>query len=410
MGLPTGTTLSRTELPFGVQELGRPQATTPTVQSGLFGEYNAELSPFGDRPQINAQFASAGSPYSIAPEAPSTMVAGGLGGFTQPAFPHTPTPQATQQQVAQVTSAPDVRASFIQPNRPITLTPQPTVEQLTQTVPQQITQNVPLPPTVARDPIAAAVAAASAPTFKATSAPVEVAEVTDPLLQNPDALVLPGRKAAQTVPMPLARPTDLPRPGLFDKIRSDLDLATGQRINELEAAGKTATFPTYSSAKDPLGAQREYVRAIGLDPDNPADMAKVQARIINQDGQQAVDYYTKDLSQALFGDPLKALGAGIGSLFGAKTGDQQVAEAVAAAREGGGGGDRTTQQAVTPPVAEAAKPPFMTELSEGNLALPHVDGLTAQQWANANTGGDLSKVHARIVYRNGAPRLEYYTV
>ena len=371
MGLPAGTTLSRTELPTQAEYYGAPQESY---------EQAFARSNFSS-PQINAQFASAGSPYAVTPSAPQTMFAG-----TQPAFPHTPTPQ----QVAQVASAPDVRASIAQPSRPVTPMPQ--------NVPQQVAQNVPFPPTVVRDPIAAAVAAASAPAFTATSAPVEVAQATDPLLQNPDALVLSGRKAAQTVPMPLARPSDLTQPNpiaaIIDSIKSDMALKEGERINALEAAGKTATFPTYSSAQDPLGAQREYMRAINLDPDNPADVAKVKARIIQQDGKDVVDYYTKTLGEALFGTPSE---------------EQKIAAAVGAAREGGGG-DRATQQAVTPPVAEAAKPPFMTELSEGNLALPHVDGLTAQQWANANTGGDLSKVHARIVYRNGAPRLEYYTV
>jgi hypothetical protein len=349
MGLPAGTALARTEMPVQAEYYGAPQETPEQMFArGDFG------------PQINAQFASAGSPYAVTPSAPQTMFAG-----TQPAFPHTPTPQ----QVSQVASAPDVRASFVQPNRPITLTPQPTIEQLTQAAPQQVAQNVPLPPTVARDPIAAAVAAASAP--------VEVAEATDPLAQTPDALVLPGRKAAQTVPMPMARPTDLPQAGLFDKIRSDLNLATGQRINELEAANQYAG-----------GSPEQVAAALGVSPD------ALKARIINQDGKQVVDYYTKDLMDALFGP---------------KTQNQQVVDAVAAAREGVGGRDQQ-QATVAPATVEAAKPPFMTELSAGNLALPHVDGLTAQQWANANTGGDLSKVHARIVYRNGAPRLEYYAM
>jgi len=350
MGLPAGTALARTEMPVQAEYYGAPQETPEQMFArGDFG------------PQINAQFASAGSPYAVTPSAPQTMFAG-----TQPAFPHTPTPRPEPVALAQAAGTPT--SSF------------------------NTASNVPLPPTVVRDPIAEAVAVASAPTFTMTAAPVEVAEVTDPLAQTPDALVLPGRKAAQTVPMPLARPTDLQSAGLFDKIRSDLDLATGQRINELEAAKQYAG-----------GSPEQVAAALGVSPD------ALKARIINQDGKQVVDYYTKDLSEALFGDPLKALGAGIGSLFGAKTGDQQVADAVAAAREGGG--DRNQRQTATAPVAaEAPKPPFMTELSEGNLALPHVDGLTAQQWANANTGGDLSKVHARIVYRDGAPRLEYYTV
>lgn len=339
MGLPAGTTLGRTEMPLQAEMAGAPQET---IQQSFARD------PFS--PQINAQFAMAGSPYAVTPSAPTTM------------FASAPMPVARPSDLDAA-----VQASI---------------------APAQV-PNIPLPPTVVRDPVAQAVAAATSPAIKPASAASPAADL--PGVKT--AEVMRG-VAAPNAPMPMARPSDLPMTGLFDQTRANLDFATGQRINELEAAGQYAG-----------GSPEQVAAALGV---NPSDL---RARIVNYDGQPKVDYYTKDLSQALFGDPLKALGQGVGSLFGAKTGDQQVAEAVDIARGGGGGGaDRAIQQASAPVTPEAPKPPYMTELSEGNLALPSVTGQTAQEWAAANTGGDLSRVHARIKFVNGAPMLEYYTV
>jgi len=72
------------------------------------------------------------------------------------------------------------------------------------------------------------------------------------------------------------------------------------------------------------------------------------------------------------------------------------------------------QQAINQAMALAASQkvaaPYTTELGTYNQQLPTVDGMTAEQWAAAHTGGDMSKVHGRIKYVNGAPRLEYYTI
>jgi hypothetical protein len=72
------------------------------------------------------------------------------------------------------------------------------------------------------------------------------------------------------------------------------------------------------------------------------------------------------------------------------------------------------QQAINQAMALAAPQkvaaPYTTELGTYNQQLPTVDGMTAEQWAAAHTGGDMSKVHGRIKYVNGAPRLEYYTI
>jgi hypothetical protein len=69
--------------------------------------------------------------------------------------------------------------------------------------------------------------------------------------------------------------------------------------------------------------------------------------------------------------------------------------------------------AISQAVAAAQAPttpssPYLTELGTYNQQLPSVTGQTAQQWALANTGGDMSRVHGRIKYVNGAPMLEYY--
>ena len=89
----------------------------------------------------------------------------------------------------------------------------------------------------------------------------------------------------------------------------------------------------------------------------------------------------------------------------------KISQAVDVAREPTGGrGDQvyipptTATQVQTAPVA-----PYTTELGTYNQQLPSVGGMTAAQWAAANTAGDMSKVHGRIKYVNGAPMLEYFT-
>lgn len=204
------------------------------------------------------------------------------------------------------------------------------------------------------------------------------------------------------VPMPTPRPESLKSEPNFmsqiiDSIRSDLAFKEGERINALEAAGKTATFPGVSTASDPLAAQREYVRAIGLNPDNPEDMAKVQARIIQQDGQDRVDYYTKTLGEALFGP--------FADMFGKKTG----APVTSGGGGGGGGGGQPSSgsSGLTGPGRKKILYPYQTELGE-SVDIPSLDGTTAQQFANQYAGGDLSKVHGSLDWSTGAPRVVYH--
>ena len=180
--------------------------------------------------------------------------------------------------------------------------------------------------------------------------------------------------------------------------------STQDQIAKLEAAKRTATYP----GEDPADIKQWYA-----DQYTGGDVSKVKSRIVDQGQGPVVDYYAKELMPELIGALMP--GAGLVKLLqglaGTKTGDQQVADAMNIAR-GGGGGGRDQQQTMTAPATatQAAPAPYTTELSAGNLALPSVTGQTAEQWAAANTGGDMSKVHARIKYVNGAPRLEYYTV
>ena len=189
------------------------------------------------------------------------------------------------------------------------------------------------------------------------------------------------------------------------------------RIAELEDQGRTELWRDYQPTDaegNPISAKEWYRQDMERQLNRPVSIDEVKSGIVTRDGQQLVNYALKDPETEIF----KALMPGAGAigllqkLFGDKTGDQQVSDALTVAREGSGGGDRSmmSRQTVSGPAAQAAPAPYLSELSESNLALPHPDGLTAQQWADANTGGDLSKVHARIKYVNGAPTIEYYTV
>jgi hypothetical protein len=56
--------------------------------------------------------------------------------------------------------------------------------------------------------------------------------------------------------------------------------------------------------------KEEWASEFNVDP------SEVKERISTINGAPQVDFYTKDLGQALFGDPMKAVGEGISSLFG----------------------------------------------------------------------------------------------
>ena len=188
------------------------------------------------------------------------------------------------------------------------------------------------------------------------------------------------------------------------------------RIAELESQGMTELGREYelTDAEGNVISPKEWYRQdMQRQLNRPVSIDEVKSGIVTRDGQQVVNYALKDPETEI----LKAIMPGAGGLAllqklfgGEKSGDQQVAEAVAAAREGGGG-DRGQQQAMALPAAapQAAPAPYLTELSPGSLALKSKGGLTPEQFAALYTGGDMSKVHARVVYVNGAPQVEYYS-
>ena len=213
---------------------------------------------------------------------------------------------------------------------------------------------------------------------------------------SPDAAITAAKTSASTQ-----------QPSILERIFG----SNADQIAKLEQQGQ------YS------GMDRDQYTA-AFSPDNPD---AVKARIINDNGQQKVDYYTKDLGQAVFGDAGKALTTGLGNLFAPKSSYDPTAVGNGMGNIRGvspgytsGPFDRAgrNQQAINDAMAVAAPAPapagsinpFTAELSSQSLQLPSTTGLSAQDWANQNTGGDMSKVHARIKYINGAPRLEYYTV
>jgi len=89
-----------------------------------------------------------------------------------------------------------------------------------------------------------------------------------------------------------------PQPNILDKIFG----STQDQIDKLAAAGQYAGMDKQQYADQFAGG----------------DINAVKERIVYDNGQPKVDYYTKDLSQALFGDPLKALSSGLGNLFSQK--------------------------------------------------------------------------------------------
>ena len=165
-----------------------------------------------------------------------------------------------------------------------------------------------------------------------------------------------------------------------------------------------------------------YAAKFGIDP------SQVQSRITNMNGIPQVELYSKDLGEK-FGEALGAISKDVGSMFGSKqnydplTGQYRPEMSSSVGRDtsdsGQVRGSDNRGAYYNPQIQEARNTamgmfsrrtaPYMSELGAYNQQLPSVTGETAEQWAAANTGGDLSKVHGRIKYVNGAPMLEYFT-
>jgi hypothetical protein len=175
-----------------------------------------------------------------------------------------------------------------------------------------------------------------------------------------------AKKAAATTPAATAPAV---QKGALDQIMSGMDAANAKRITELEQANKFAG-----------GNKAQVASALGVDP------SELKSRIVTQDGQQKVDYYTKGLDQVLsemVSGPFNA----ISNLFGGGNYDLKngysitpsgdvIKTPVSTAPVGGGGGnDRGNDRgsamqaqiatpvqaaAVTPPVTPAPTTPLTT--------------------------------------------------
>jgi hypothetical protein len=203
---------------------------------------------------------------------------------------------------------------------------------------------------------------------------------------SPDAAITAAKTAASTQ-----------QPSILDKIFG----STQDQIDKLASEGKYAGMD-----------KSQYTAQF-----SPNDPSAVKERIIYDNGQPKVDYYTKDLGQALFSDPLKALGEGIGGLFKPSSSDngfrssatQPSGSNIGPFDRSGRGQDAISQAvAAAQPTATQTPAPYIAQVGNYNAQLPSTTGMSAEQWAAANTGGDMSRVNGRIKYVNGAPMLEYY--
>ena len=248
------------------------------------------------------------------------------------------------------------------------------------------------------------------------------ARITD-ATASPDAAVTAAKAAAV-------------QPSILDRLNND-------QISKLEDANKYVA-----------GDRNTVAENLGVDPND------LKARIVMRDGEQKVEYYTKDLGQAIIGDAFNNIGTGISNILQGKPGNAEpsttdlsylpinpsnpglgnsssetggvsnytgktstgVNDLIKNSDTGANAGLAVDKKSTTPDPnalttaatstltpSSASNAPYLSELSKYSLMLPSVTGQTAQQWADDNTGGDLSKVHASIQYVNGAPRLNYYS-
>jgi hypothetical protein len=90
---------------------------------------------------------------------------------------------------------------------------------------------------------------------------------------------------------------------------------TGGRIKELEAQGRTSTYPTFGGNNPEADWTAEDAKQWYADQYTGGDVSKVRSRIVDFGQGPVVDYYAKDLGEAVFG----GIGQGIASLFGGKS-------------------------------------------------------------------------------------------
>ena len=89
------------------------------------------------------------------------------------------------------------------------------------------------------------------------------------------------------------------QPSILDRLNND-------QISKLEDANKYVA-----------GDRDTVAENLGVDPND------LKARIVMRDGEQKVEYYTKDLGQAIIGDAFKNIGTGISNIFQGKPGNAE---------------------------------------------------------------------------------------
>jgi hypothetical protein len=186
-----------------------------------------------------------------------------------------------------------------------------------------------------------------------TKAPVKTATNQVAAQAAPVAAVAAKKAAAPTATTTTTTQATQPADqGILSKIMSDINNANAKRIAELEKKGEFAG-----------GSKADVAAALNVDP------SQLQSRIVNYDGQQKVDYFTKGLDQVLnemISGPFKALG----NLFGGGNYDLKNGYSITPSGDvvptpvytpptGGGGG-----MAQAPaPVQAAAAPAVTTPVS-----------------------------------------------
>jgi len=183
---------------------------------------------------------------------------------------------------------------------------------------------------------------------------------------------------------------------IYDSVTGGINQANRKYMDELLTQPNKVAAPTFDEEGNRIDfpntvsgqTKQEYANQFtGGDP------TKVKERISYMNGQPQVEYYAKDLGEALFG-----------GLFGNKnnagsTTGQPTSPATS-----------SNQSYIESLLAQPNRVAVPTLDEEGNpYAWPNtVTGQTKQEYADQFTFGDPTKVRERISYVNGQPQVEYY--
>lgn len=204
----------------------------------------------------------------------------------------------------------------------------------------------PVAQAVVEQPVVTTTSAEPAPVTEEVAAPVKAAPVFTAAAAKKTA-------AAPAVTTQATKPADQ---GVLGKIMADINNANAKRIAELEKAGEFSG-----------GNKAQVAAALGVDP------SQLQSRIVNYDGSQKVDYFTKGLDQVL-GDIVSGPFKALGNLFGGGNYDLKNGYSITPSGDvvptpvytpptGGGGGGGMAQTPVAAPVQAAAAPAVTTPVS-----------------------------------------------